>query len=119
MTELTFDEKREYLELYALQIARINRLYLLSVKNADKSKQYEAEVSSAKSLRDVIENDINNLKDKFESEVLAQKYLCGKSLEETAEMLNYSKRQIERIHLTAIEHLKPTQYNEEKSENNV
>ncbi len=117
MTELTFDEKREYLELYALQIARINRLYLLSVKNADKSKKYEAQLNSAKSLRDIIEYDIEKLPDKFESEILAQKYLCGKSLEETAEILNYSKRQVERIHLTAIEHLKPTYKKNEESEN--
>ena len=40
-----------------------------------------------------------------ESEVLAQKYLCGRSLDETAEILNYSKRQIERIHLKALENI--------------
>ena len=108
MREMSVDEKRIYLEQYPLALAVINRCYLLSAKNADKSEKYKREISEAILLRDFIENDIGNITDKIESEVLAQKYLCGKTLEETAVMLNYSKRQVERIHVSALEHLAPT-----------
>lgn len=108
MTQMTVEEKREYLELYALQLARINRYSTLSARNADKMEKYKVKINSAISLRDIIEDDIDRIEDKKESEVLAQKYLCGKTLEETAYMLNYSKRQIERIHLNALEHLRPS-----------
>lgn len=108
MTEMSVDEKRAYLEMYPLALARINRCYLLSARNADKSEKYKKEMHEAVTLRDFIENDIDRVTDRVESEVLAQKYLCGKTLEETAVMLNYSKRQIERIHLNALEHLAPT-----------
>lgn len=108
MTDMSVDEKRLYLEQYPLAVAVINRCYLLSAKNADKSEKYKNEMNEAILLRDFIEHDIEKITDKVESEVLAQKYLCAKTLEETAVMLNYSKRQIERIHLNALEHLTPT-----------
>ncbi len=108
MTDMSVDEKRIYLEQYPLTLAIINRCYLLSAKNADKSEKYKRKMTEAALLRDFIENDIEKITDKVESEVLAQKYLCGKTLEETAVILNYSKRQVERIHLNALEHLTPS-----------
>lgn len=108
MTEMSVEEKREYLELYALQQARINRYSMLSARNADKMEKYKTQISSAMSLRDIIEDDIDKMQDKRESEILAQKYLCGKSLEETAYMLNYSRRQVERLHLSGLENLRPS-----------
>ncbi len=110
MTNMSVDEKRLYLEQYPLTLAIINRCYFLSAKNADKSEKYKREMNEAVVLRDFIENDIGKITDKVESEVLAQKYLCGKTLEETAALLNYSKRQMERIHLNALEHLAPSIY---------
>lgn len=110
MREMSVDEKRIYLEQYPLALAVINRCYLLSAKNADKSENYKRKMNEAVLLRDFIENDIDKISDKVESEVLAQKYLCGKTLEETAVLLNYSKRQVERIHLNALEHLAPSYF---------
>lgn len=108
MTEMSLDDKRSYLELYALQQARINRYSMLAAKNADKMEKYKQKMTTAMSIRDIIEDDIDKMEDKKESEVLAQKYLCGRSLEETAEMLNYSRRHIERLHLSGLEHLRPS-----------
>ena len=68
----------------------------------DKSEKYKREISEAILLRDFIENDIGNITDKIESEVLAQKYLCGKTLEEIGYIINYSKRHTERLHLKAL-----------------
>lgn len=108
MREWSVDDKRVYLEQYPLALAKISRCYLLSAKNADKSEKYKREMSEAILLRDFIEDDIGKIADQVESEVLAQKYLCGKTLEETAVLLNYSKRQVERIHVSALEHLMPS-----------
>lgn len=107
---MSMEEKKIYLEQYSLALAKINRCSLLSSKNVDKSDKYKKQMNEAQVLRDFIENDIDNITDKIESEVLAQKYLCGKTLEETAVILNYSKRQVERIHLNALEHLSPSIY---------
>ena len=106
--EMDLEKRKEYLSLYPLQQARIRRYDILTLRNRDKKKKYIAKTNEARLIRDCIENDIEKIKDKTESEVLAQKYLCGLSLEETAEALNYSKRQVERIHLKALDSLKPT-----------
>lgn len=105
---MTIEEKREYLELYPLQLAAIERFNNLAGINTDKREKYIQKIHSAIILRDLIEEDIEKIDDRREREVLAQKYLCLKTLEQTAEILNYSKRQIERIHTTALENLNPT-----------
>ena len=101
---MDIEQKREFLERYLLQQAKINRLYEQSRKNSDKKEYYQKQINSAITLRDQIENAICKLRDERESEILAQKYLCGKTLEETAGLLNYSKRQTERLHIKALEH---------------
>ncbi|MEE0947029.1 MAG: sigma factor-like helix-turn-helix DNA-binding protein [Acutalibacteraceae bacterium] len=108
MNEMTVEQKKEYLSQYLLQQARIRRYDVLTLRNRDKKKIYIKRTEQAKKLRDTIEKDIENVVDKMESEILAQKYLCGMSLEETASMLNYSKRQVERLHNKALENLHPT-----------
>jgi DNA-directed RNA polymerase specialized sigma subunit len=102
---MSLEEKRDYLNRYRLQQAKIKRLNEQSVINIDRKSFYEKEILKAKRIRNAIEDGIESLENETEIEILAQKYLCGKSLEETAEMLNYSKRQIERLHLKALEHL--------------
>lgn len=102
---MNLDEKRDYLDRYILQQAKIKRLYEQSKINTDKKEIYELQICRAKQLRDDIENAISLLKDERESEILAHKYMCGRSLEETAGILNYSKRQVERIHINALEHI--------------
>ena len=102
---MSLEEKRDYLNRYRLQQAKIKRLKQQSLVNSDRKSFYEKEILKATHVRDAIEDGIDNLQNETETEILAQKYLCGKSLEETAEILNYSKRQIERLHLKALEHL--------------
>ena len=41
------------------------------------------------------------------SEILSQKYICGRSLEEIGYLINYSKRQTERLHIKALLKFKP------------
>ena len=65
-------------------------------------------ILNLKMVQDIIEEDIESLENKKESEVLAQKYLCGKTFAQTADMLNYSRRQIERIHMNGLENLRPS-----------
>ncbi len=108
MIEMTVEQKKDYLELYALQQARINSYYTLSAMNTDKKSKYKRKLDRAMMVRDVIEHDIEKLKNAKESVILSQRYLCGKTLGETAEMLNYSRRQVERLHLSGLEHLKPS-----------
>ena len=103
--ELSLEEKRDFLNRYRLQQAKIKRLNEQSVINVDRKSVYEKEIIKAKRIRNAIEEGIEGLESETETEILAQKYLCGKSLEETAEILNYSKRQIERLHLKALEHI--------------
>ncbi|MBE6729144.1 MAG: hypothetical protein E7568_02785 [Ruminococcaceae bacterium] len=102
------EQKKEYLQMYPLLQARIRRYDILTLRNRDKKNKYREMSRQAQTMRDCIEKDIETVRDKRESEVLAQKYLCGLSLEETAEILNYSKRQVERIHIKALENLSPS-----------
>lgn len=62
-------------------------------------------MKKAAEIRDRIENAIESISDDTEREVLSQKYLCFRTNEETAEIMSYSKRQIERIHIKALSHL--------------
>ena len=109
---VSIEAKRDFLNRYKLQQAKIKRLNEQSKLNIDRKSFYESEILKAKRIRDAIEDGIERIGDETETEILAQKYLCGKSLEETAEILNYSKRQIERLHLKALEHFTILEGNE-------
>lgn len=102
---LGYEEKRNYLSRYLVLQAKINRLKQQSLINEEKEEIYKKEIHKAKTVRDNIEEGIMNMSSEIESEILAQKYLLGKTLEETADILNYSKRQIERLHIKALEHI--------------
>ncbi len=103
---MTIDEKRTYLNLYRLQQVKIERIRELMFKNPDRREKYKATLHRAERLRDKIEDEIDAVDGALLTEILSQKYLCGKSLEQTAERLNYSKRQVERLHITALEKFK-------------
>ena len=53
-----------------------------------------------------IEQKISNVDDELLCEILYQKYILGKTLEDIAVILNYSKRHIERLHIKALEKFK-------------
>lgn len=97
------EKKKEYLKLYLLQEARINRLQEMCRINPQNKEIYKSEMAEAKSLRIEIENKICLVSDPLLCELLYQKYIFGKTLEEISLILNYSKRHIERLHIKALE----------------
>lgn len=100
---MSVNEKKEFLDLYLLQQIKINRLNYLIQENPSRKERYISQIEDAQQLRDKIELAIENIDGGILSEVLCQKYLCGKSLEETALTLNFSKRHTERLFTKAIE----------------
>ena len=102
---MTLEEKRAFLLLYRLQQIKIERLRELMFKNPDRRELYKATLHRAERLRNQIEDAIDAVDGSLLSEILSQKYMCGKSLEDISEQLNYSKRQLERLHIIALEKL--------------
>ena len=86
---MTRQAKKHYLESYRLQQAKIKRFRDLMIELPDK--------------RDLYHICIEKVDGTLLSEILFQKYVCGKTLEEIALLLNYSHRQIERLHIKALE----------------
>ena len=81
---MSTNEKKEFLDLYLLQQVKINRLNYLIKENPSRKERYISQINAAEALRERIELAIENIDGGVLSEVLCQKYLCGKSLEETA-----------------------------------
>ena len=100
---MSVNEKKEFLDLYMLQQIKINRLNYLIQENPTRKEHYISQIEAAHRLRDKIELAIENIDGGILSEVLCQKYLCGKSLEEISYNLHYSQRQTERLHIKALE----------------
>ena len=97
------DIKKEYLELYLIQQAKIERLRDLMRINPKTVRRYRKKIRDAERLRRRIEDTIDAVDGGILSEVLSQRFLCGKSLEQIALTLNYSKRHIERLFIRAME----------------
>ena len=95
-------DKKQYLNLYLLQQAKITRLEKMAVINPKESEKYNKEIENALNLRGEIEIKIRRVDNGILSELLFQKYICGKTLEEISYILNYSKRHIERLHIEAL-----------------
>lgn len=99
-------KKKEYLNQYLLQEAKISRLKTMSKINPELKEQYGEEIKSALALREKIESEISAVDGSILSEVLFQKYVFGKTLEDISYTLNYSQRHIERLHVRALEEFK-------------
>lgn len=97
------EKKKRYLKQYLLQQAVIKRLEQLKTQNPDRKDFYNGKIKAAKNLRNKIEEKIENLPSANLREVLYNKYILGKTLEEISFILNYSKRHIERLHVKALE----------------
>lgn len=97
------DYKKQYLELYLIQQAKIERLRDQMRINPKTVRRYRKKIRAAEKLRRRIEDSIDAVDGGILSEVLSQKFLCGKSLEQIALTLNYSKRHIERLFIRAME----------------
>lgn len=97
------DYKKEILELYLIQQAKIDRLRDQMKINPKTVRRYRRKIRDAEKLRRRIEDAIDRIDGGILSEVLSQRFLCGKSLEQIALTLNYSKRHIERLYIRAME----------------
>ncbi len=100
---MTLDEKRAYLALYRVQQLKIERLQQMLFKNPDRRDTYKSALHRAERLRNSIEDAVDSVDGGILSEILFQKYICGKSLAEISLQLTYSKRQLERLHIKALE----------------
>ncbi len=104
---MTVGEKREFLKKYRVLITKIQRIGEMLETATDRKEKYINDMNIAKGIRDKIEDMIEKVDGGILSEVLFQKYICGKSIEATALSMNYSKRQIERLHLRALQKFEP------------
>lgn len=95
--------KKLYLKSYLLQQSKISRLREMISINPDMKEEYEKQIVCSKNLRKDIEYKISKVDDGLLSEILFQKYICGKTVEEISLIINYSKRQTERFHIAALE----------------
>ena len=100
------ETKREELLKYRLYDTKIHRLSEMGIMFPDEKKDYEAKAKRCRRIMKKIEDSIAEIDDGILSEILFQKYVLGRSLEAISYAVNYSKRQIERLHLTALEKLK-------------
>jgi len=98
--------KKEFLNRYILQERKILRYEKLINLNPKYKNKYDRCIKNANNLRIEIENIINEIDDDLLVEILFQKYIFGKTLEEISLILNYSKRHIERLHIKALEKIK-------------
>ena len=96
-------KKKEYLKSYLLQEAKITRLKNLININPEFKPRYDRGIKTALDLRVEIEKKIAAVDGGILSEVLFQKYVFGKTLEDISYILNYSPRHIERLHIRALD----------------
>lgn len=100
------EEKKKYLKQYLLQESKISRLKTMSQVNPEFKENYDILIEKSLALRSKIEEQISSVDDDILSEVLFQKYVFGKTLEDISCILNYSIRQIERLHIKALDKFK-------------
>lgn len=94
--------KKKFLKQYLLQQAKIKRLNEMLSRNPENEQKYYKQINDCIKLRQYIEEKIELVDDDILKELLMQKYLCGKTLEEISYIINYSKRHTERLHLKAL-----------------
>ena len=101
-----YEEKKKFLSRYLLQEAKINRLQRMILKNPKDKETYIKKIAECNNIRNEIEEKIKLVNDEVLVELLYQKYIFGQNLEETGYIINYSKRQTERLHRKALEMFK-------------
>ena len=100
-----FEEKKNFLRQYRFMLSKIRRLKSMLEISPENAEKYKKDIAETIKKRDFIEDRIDSVDGSLLTEILSEKYICGKSLEEIALGLSYSKRQIERLHLKALEKL--------------
>lgn len=102
---MTNEQKKSYLSKYRVQQAKIRRINQMIIENPQLKAEYAPQLAECHKIRKRIEKAIEAVDGNILSEILYQKYLCGKTLEEISYTLNYSKRHIERMHIAALQKL--------------
>lgn len=102
---MTVDEKKNYLKHYRVLLCRIKRLREMIKLYPENTGSYKNGIEESQTLRQKIENEIERVDGGLLTEILSLKYICGKTVEEIALNICYSKRQTERLHLKALENL--------------
>ena len=100
------EEKKKYLSQYLLQEVKITRLKTMSDLNQEFRLEYDRLINQSLKLRREIENKISAVDGGILSELLFQKYVFGRTLDDISCVLNYSPRHIERLHIKALEQFK-------------
>ena len=103
MIDAQTEQKVAYLKKYRISTAKINRIRAMIRECPEDAERYKTMLYNARFERMKIEKEIDTVDGGVLSEILSQKYICGKSLEEIAYCINYSKRQVERLHLKALQ----------------
>lgn len=105
MIKMQREEKKKILNKYLLQETKICRYRQMADLYPERRSEFLKRADCCNRLRLHIEESIAQIEDDILSELLFQKYVFGKTLEEIAFNMNYSKRHIERLHITALEKL--------------
>lgn len=103
---MNLEKAKEYLNSYKAMLLKIGRYNSMKKINPEKGEIYDEKIKECAKTRDKIEAAIENTDGGILSEILAQKYICGRSLEEIALIVGYCKRQTERLHIKALEKIK-------------
>lgn len=96
-------KKKQYLKKYLIAQKRIARLSEMALQNPKNKKDYSNEIKECEALKTEIENKISKVDDELLREVLFLKYTCDKSLSQVSEIISYSRRHTERLHIAALE----------------
>lgn len=96
------DRKKKFLRKYRVLQTKIERFEEMAEKNPERREYYMGRRDNCRRMRNGIEFRIDMVDDGVLSEILFQKYICGKSFEQISYALHYSKRQVERLHLKAL-----------------
>ena len=99
-------ESKNYLKSYLILETKLNRLNEMKKKNPEKIAYYKSEIKNVYINRNKIEEKIESVENDLSREILYNKYILGKTLEEISIEINYSKRHTERLHIKALKEIK-------------
>ena len=100
------DEIKDFLNSYLILESKLNRLKEIKKKNPENNEHYKNEIKNLYKKRNKIERKIETVKNEILREILYNKYILGKTLEEISLEINYSKRHTERLHIKALKEIK-------------
>lgn len=100
------NENIEKLRKYKIIGAKIERFNEMGLMFPKEKKNFETKAQKCRAAMKNIEQAIAKVDDGLLSEILFQKYVLGRNFEAVSVALNYSRRQIERLHAVAIQKLK-------------